>query len=142
MITYPLVLMSHLFLAPFNTASGTTSLFLILGYKFFFGKGVKALERQKCFTRLQRPKKSIITKNLFLIISVQTLTRAWTRSWCLFSKVARSTCPSSVGLRVMSSGWIFSRRALTSHSCLCFALRYGFASRPSMFGSPAPVNAN
>lgn len=68
-----------------------------------------------------------------------TLTRALTRSSCFCSKVARSTCPSSVGSRLMSSGWIFSSRALTSHSCLCLALRNGFASKASKFGSPAPV---
>lgn len=73
---------------------------------------------------------------------LQTLTSAWTLSWCRCWKVARSTCPSSMGLRLMSSGWIFSSRALTSHSCLCFTLRYGFASRPSKFGSPAPVDGN
>lgn len=96
----------------------------------------------------QSPRK---TKNAFrkrrrtvnlLWSNFQTLTRASTLSWCLCSKVARSTCPSSVGSRLMSSGWIFSSRALTSHSCLCFALRYGFASRPSKLGSPAPVNVN
>lgn len=64
LIAYPLVLISHLFLAPFNIASRTTPFFLILGHKFLFGKGVKALERQKCFTWLQGPKKSIIIKNL------------------------------------------------------------------------------
>lgn len=70
----------------------------------------------------------------------QKLTNAWTLSWWRCWKVARSTCPSSIGLRLINSGWIFSSRALTSHSCLCFTLRYGFASRPSKFGSPAPDN--
>lgn len=46
-IFYPLVHMSHLFLAPFNIPSRTTTLLLILGSKSFFGMWVKALGRQK-----------------------------------------------------------------------------------------------
>lgn len=45
--TDPLVLVSHLLLAPFNTAGRAAPLFLVLGDKFFFGKRVVALQKLK-----------------------------------------------------------------------------------------------
>lgn len=45
--TDPLVLVSHLFLAPFNTASRATALFLVLGNKFFFGLRIVALQKSQ-----------------------------------------------------------------------------------------------
>lgn len=45
--TDPLVLVSHLLLAPFNTAGRAAPLFLVLGNKFFFGKRVVALQKLK-----------------------------------------------------------------------------------------------
>lgn len=120
--------------------------FLYLGMNFTFANGSKPWKKhilKQVFikTNLQELKKFSYScfKNDLREFS-STLTRALTRSSCFCWKVARSTCPSSVGSRLMSSGWILSSRALTSHSCLCLALRNGFASRPSKFGSPAPVD--
>lgn len=45
--TDPLVLVSHLLLAPFNTASRTAALFPVLGNKFFFGLRIVALRDLK-----------------------------------------------------------------------------------------------
>lgn len=134
--TYSLVLMRHFFLAPFHATGRTPTLLLILGNKLLFLEWVIALNLQISLER--KPLFKIDMWNATLVF--QKLTNAWTLSWWRCWKVARSTCPSSMGLRLINSGWIFSSRALTSHSCLCFTLRYGFASRASKFGSPAPGN--
>lgn len=69
-ISYPLVLISHLFLAPFNTTGRATPFCLILGNKLFFGQWVKALGRQKMHLKavntikLSRPR----SKDLYLEI--------------------------------------------------------------------------
>lgn len=75
---------------------------------------------------------------LYWTNQIHELTKLATLSLCFCSKEAWSTVLSSPGSKQIRSGCTFSSRALTSHSCLCLTLRYGFASRASKFGSPAP----
>lgn len=129
--TDPLVLVSHLLLALFNTAGRAAPLLLVLGNKFFLGERVEALQLLQKTKSIEQStewiKRNMLEKKTLSWASLrgalQTLTRASTLSWCLCWKVAWSISPSWVGSRLMSSGWILSSRAFTSHSCLCLTLR-------------------
>ena len=132
--TYSLVFVSHLILASYNSSSGTSALLPHAGLELISGEWVIALGMvTECSIQ-------IISRSRIQIISHKTelLTRALILSWCFCSNVAQSTWLSLPGSRDISSGCIFSNRALTSHSCRCLALRYGFESSPSKLGSPAP----